>query len=928
MSDRPAEKTFALAALTPPSSYAPGGAAGPVGPFSPGDVFAGRYRMIARLGQERAGEIWRADDLVLRTVVALKVLRSAAPEDRERILHEARIARQITHPAVCRVFDVGESDGRVFYSMELVEGEDVATLLRRAGRLSSEKVVDIGRQICSGIIAAHAQGILHRDLKPANVLIDRDGYVRVTDFGVATRSDWTGTDLVGTSAYMAPEQRLPGSTPSKATDVYAVGLILYELLVGRPAVTGPGTAALPPRPSTIVPDVDPQLEAAVMSALAPSPARRPASMATLLTLLDSSLVTPGRRRGRWMAAAALAGVAIVIAIAFASYRGRPMLTNRDTLVLADFQNTTGEPVFDGALKVALAVGLEQSPFLKVFPDQQVRETLRLMERPADAPVTRTVAREIAQREQLKALVAGSIARLGSRYLLALEAVNATSGDVMAREQVEAASKEQVLTSLGMAVSRFREKLGESLASVNRFDVPPARATTSSLEALHAYSLALDGGRAVPRAEAIPHLLRAIELDPNFALPQALLSGVYVNTGRSDEAPAYARRAFELRDRVSERERFLVSWRYYVDAAQAWDKALELAQSWTATYPREAFAFNSLGLATEAFGQHERAVAAFRHAIELDPHFLTPYGNLAGSLIALGWVGQATALIEQTRTSEIESETLHRHAYTLAFIRDDTAAMARELEQARRVTAAPAIPVWQARAAIFAGRFREAHDLFQQSAQLANSDGKLEVAAQSAVEDAEAHAIVGACDVARREIARALDLKHDTFTMQRSARALALCGDGAGASMLMAELARRFPEAALTTRVQAPVIAAATALASGQARRALQLLEPVAPYDHAPSAEFWPAYLRGQAYLSINDARAARGQFQSIVDHRGEAPTSPLYALAYLGIGRAAARQGDMANAKAAYQRLFNLWEHADTGVSSLDQGRREYSQLQ
>ena len=284
----------------------------------------------------------------------------------------------------------------------------------------------------------------------------------------------------------------------------------------------------------------------------------------------------------------------------------PALTGQDTIVLADFLNTTGEPVFDGALKVALAVALEQSPFLKVFSDDRVRETLRLMQRPPDTPVTRAVAREVAQREQLKALIAGSIGNLGSHYVLALEAVNAATGDVMAREQVEVSAKEQVLTSLGATASRLRGKLGESLASIQKFDVPLPRATTPSLEALHAYSLALDEGRFTPRAEAIPHLKRAIEIDPTFAMAHAVLSAVYYNTGHSALAPAFSARAFELRNRVSERERFFISWRYYLDAIQAWDQALALAESWTASYPREAFAFNSLGLASAAFGQHERA----------------------------------------------------------------------------------------------------------------------------------------------------------------------------------------------------------------------------------------------------------------------------------------------------------------------------------
>ena len=313
-------------------------------------------------------------------------------------------------------------------------------------------------------------------------------------------------------------------------------------------------------------------------------------------------------------------------------------------------------MFDGTLKVALAVALEQSPFLKVFPDERARETLRLMQRSPDERVTRSVAREIAQREQLKALLSGSIVRLGQNYVLALEAVNAQTGDVMAREQAEAASKEQVLTSLGAAISRLREKLGESLESVQKFDVPLPRATTASLDALHAYALALYEGREVPRLEAIPHLKRAIELDPTFAMAHAQLSAVYANTGQSALAPAHSLKAFELRDRVSDRERFFISWRYYRDAIQAWDKALELARSWTATYPREAFAFNSLGVVLIRLGQFEQSVEPLRNAILLDPRFIPAYSNLAASLLALDRLDEAKAILQQAEERGLE---LHR-----------------------------------------------------------------------------------------------------------------------------------------------------------------------------------------------------------------------------------------------------------------------------
>src|SRR4051812_16793498 len=509
--------------------------------FNSGDVFAGRYRMVTRLGRGGMGDVWRADDLVLETPVALKLIRATGPAARAQILNEVRLARQITHPAVCRVFDVGEDAGIVFFSMELVNGEDLATLLRRVGRLTTERVLEIARQLCAGLAAAHAMGVLHRDLKPANILIDNHGRAILTDFGIAIlREDGPQHTLIGTPGYMAPEQLTPGATLSECTDIYALGLILYELLVGQhPFNNRLSRTADPPAPSSRVTGVDPRLERVVLHALKANPKDRPQSAAALVRDLDDQKPAPrvqsGARRRPWFEVGAVIVGVIVVAAILTLLIGRETgatLSEQDTIVLADFANTTGDPVFDGALKVALSVALEQSPFLKVFPDDRMRETLRLMGKPPDAAITRSVAREIAQREQFKALLAGSIAGLGRNFVLALEAVNADTGDVMAREQVEAGSKEEVLGALGGAAARLRGKLGESLGSIQKFDAPLARATTPSLEALHAYSLALDNGRVNPRLEAIPHLRRAIELDPDFALAMALLSTVYSNTGQT------------------------------------------------------------------------------------------------------------------------------------------------------------------------------------------------------------------------------------------------------------------------------------------------------------------------------------------------------------------------------------------------------------
>ena len=584
-------------------------------------------------------------------------------------------------------------------------------------------------------------------------------------------------------------------------------------------------------------------------------------------------------------------------------------------------------MFDGTLKVALAVALEQSPFLKVFPDERVREDLPLMERKPDERITRVLAREIARREQFKAILAGSIASLGSNYVIALEAVNVETGDVMAREQVEAASKEEVLTSLGSAASRLREKLGESLASIRQYDVALPRATTPSLEALHAYALSLDQGRMFPRLESIPHLKRAIELDPNFALAQAELSGVYANTGQSALAPEFSRRAFELRDRVSERERFFISWRYYRDATQQWDKGLDLARSWMAAYPREPFAFNSYGFAAWSLGQYEQAIEPLRAGIRLDPKFVALPENLGETLLALNRFDEVKKVLEDARAAQVDYIALRRVAYVLAFIENDAPAMARELKASLAKPEGPGAANWEPRASAFDGRIDKAHEEFRRSVEATSQANLTELAGRYSAQDAESHAIVGQCAEARSEVAAALRQSRDNFTLESAGRTLAWCGAAAEASSVSSELARRFPEAILTMRVILPVIAAANAIKGGQPARGLELLEPVRPFDHAPVSEFWPAYLRGQAHLQLNHGPEAASEFLSVVDHRGEAADSQLYGLAHLGLARSRALAGDTAKARQAYESFFKWWKDADPDLQQLREARIEFARL-
>jgi tetratricopeptide (TPR) repeat protein/predicted Ser/Thr protein kinase len=908
--------------------------------FNSGDVFAGRYRMVTRLGRGGMGDVWRADDLVLETPVALKLIKSTGPASRAQLLNEVRLARQVTHPAVCRVFDVGEDSGIVFFSMELVNGEDLATLLRRVGRLTTERVLEIARQLCAGLAAAHAQGVLHRDLKPANILIDNHGRAIITDFGIAILAEeGQQRTLIGTPGYMAPEQLTPGARLTECTDIYALGLILYELVVGHhPFNNRLSRTAEPPTPSSRVTGVDPRLERAVLQALKVNPKDRPQSAAAMVESLadtDAMALVPvmaaGPRRHPWAAIAGIAAViaALVVAISFWIFRSDAgnKLSEQDTIVLADFANTTGDPVFDGALKVALSVALEQSPFLKVFPDDRMRETLRLMGKPPDTAITRSVAREIAQREQVKALLAGSIAGLGRNFVVALEAVNAATGDVMAREQVEAGSKEEVLGALGGAAARLRSKLGESLASIQKFDAPLARATTSSLDALHAYSLALDNGSVNPRLEAIPHLRRAIELDPNFALAMALLATVYSNNGQTTTAPEFAKRAYDLRDRVSERERYFIAYRYYRDATQNVSDALELSRSWTATYPREAFAFNSLGQSLLRFGQYEQSLAPLREAIRLDPKLEPAYSNLTSSFMALERYDEAAAVLQEASAAKVTSFPIRRMSFLLAFVRGDEATMARMLAATVGVGQTNSAYGWQAHALAQKGKLSEAHDQFQLGMHAARQAGFNEVAGQLLIEDAEVHALADSCGYVRPEVTEALELTRDNYTLERGSRALILCGHFAEAEQMLRDLRARYPNATLTMRVSIPIAEAAEALERNDPRRTLALLESVQPYDRSSRAGFWPEYLRGEAYLRLKEGDDAAAQFNSILKHRGEEPMSSVYPLAYLGLARAQVLAGDTANARQAYQAFIDWWGSVDEGLVPLAQARQELARL-
>ena len=689
------------------------------------------YQILGQLGRGGMGVVYRATDTKLGRNVALKFLPdvlSLTSGALDRFTREARSAAALNHPHICTIYEIGEHEGRPFIAMELLDGGTLADLI--GGRpLPIGQSVDIALQVASALDVAHKTGIIHRDIKPANIFVTNSGLSKILDFGLAkhvaatapagspegaTTADegnLTGVgSTLGTIAYMSPEQAR-GQDLDGRSDIFSLGLVLYEMVTGRQAFTGETSAVIfdgilnrtPRAPSEANSDVPPELERIIARAIEKDRGKRYQNAADVVADLrhlkrasDAGLSAatsampavstgawpsvspssgasiappaPAPARKRWVPLAAVVAAIAVVGIGLAWWQlrgGSHTLAASDRILIADFGNTTGDAMFDGTLRQALAVKLEESPFLNVVADQRVRETLAYMSRPPDTPVTAGVAREICQRQGIKAVMLGDIATLGASYVVTLTAENCENGDVIAREQVSASSKEQVLAAVGTAAATMRERLGESLASIQRMDKPIGDATTTSLEALKAFSLGDQKRNRGSDQEAIPLLRRAIELDPNFALAHARLGTAYSNIGESKLAIDHRTRAYELRDRVSERERYYITSHYYGGVARDLDKALETYDLWKQTYPNDPIPYINAGLLYSQRGDEERALQGYLKAIELDPMRRFAYGNAISKLIDAGRVVEAKALLAQQVKYLGESDETRLRLYELA-----------------------------------------------------------------------------------------------------------------------------------------------------------------------------------------------------------------------------------------------------------------------
>jgi len=787
--------------------------------------------------------------------------------------------------------------------------------------------------------------------------------------------------VMGTAQYMSPEQAR-GLEVDARTDIWSLGCVIYEMVAGHApfeeSTTSEVVASIlsekePPPLARYAREVPAELERIVSKSLRKDREERYQVMKDLALDLKSlklrlefeaeleRTTSPERRSAGQEAATAKAaaaqtsdravarrtssaeyvinevkrhklGAALAVAIfiiataALYFYFNRaPALTEKDTILLADFVNTTGDAVFDGALKQALAVQLEQSPFLNIFPDQRVQETLRHMGRSPDERVTKDVAREICERQGIKAMLTGSIASIGSRYVIGLEAINAHTGDVIAREQVEAESKEEVLSILGKATTKLRGELGESLRSIEKFDAPIEQATTSSLEALKAYSLGVELNRRGKYLEMIPFFKRAVELDPNFAIAYARLSLGYYNSGQRGLAAEAAQKAFELRERASEREKFYITSRYYSDATGEVEKAIEVYELWIKTYPRGDLPNTNLSRRYSEIGRFDNTIEQASEAIRRNPNISAAHHNLGQALMRLNRFDEARGSYERAVSLKLDYIWIHYGLYNLAFIRGDMATMRQQIDWVSGKADEYFALGWQAETAAFAGQARKAHEFSSRAADMAMRRDVKEVAADLASAAAAREAVFGACPPAKKDTMKALAITRSNASLRNGAIAFALCGEVGQAQSLADELAKQNPKATLINAVWLPSIRAAIETHRNNPAEAIQQLQAPIPYEAA--ALFWPTYLRGQAYLRQRAGIEAAVEFQKILDHRGWDPTSPLYPLAHVGLARAAVLTGDTARARRAYQDFFALWKDADTDIPILIEAKQEYEKL-